>query len=198
MPKLILASQSPRRDALLKQIGLDFEVIPSNSTEDLLPGASPRDIAEALAMEKALSVASGLGDGIVIGADTVVVLEEEILGKPLDEEDARRMLSNLSGREHQVITGLAVVDAATGRSLGDSVVTDVQFAPLSPELIDRYVATGEPLDKAGAYAIQGHGALLVAGISGCYSNVVGLPLRRLAEMLHEFGYDAFKMERQGA
>lgn len=191
--RLILASESPRRAALLRQIALDFEIAPSHVEELVLQGASPRETAEGLAMEKAQSVASQWGDGLVIGADTVVVLDGRILGKPDDAESARQMLRCLSGRQHQVITGIAVVDASTGLNRLDSVTTAVGFARLEEPLISRYVATGEPLDKAGGYAIQGFGALLVEGITGCYYNVVGLPLRRLAEMLGEFGYDAFRM-----
>jgi septum formation protein len=188
---LILASQSPRREALLRQVGLDFEIVPSDLEELPLEGEPPAAAAEALALEKAQQVASQRTEGLVIGADTVVVVDGQILGKPRDPEDAKAMLRLLSGREHQVITGIAVVDAATGRARSDGVATSVMFAPLSDEIIARYVATGEPLDKAGAYAIQGFGALLIEGLRGCYYNVVGLPIRRLAELLGEFGYDAF-------
>lgn len=190
--RLILASASPRREALLRQVGLEFEVAPSYAEERVPEGLPPRELAERLAMEKARLVAAQRTQGLVIGADTVVVLDGQILGKPTGPEDAREMLRRLSGRKHQVTTGIAVVDAATGESRGDSVTTTVAFAPLSEQTIARYVSTGEPLDKAGAYAIQGHGALLIEGISGCYYNVVGLPLRRLAELLGEFGYDAFE------
>jgi septum formation protein len=193
MVSLILASQSPRREALLKQIGLQFEVAPSDVDERLAEGVDPVDAAKRLALEKARSVAAGRVQGLVIGADTVVVVDGRILGKPSGPEEARSMLRLLSGREHQVTTGIAVVDVATGRSRSEAVTTAVKFAPLSDLVIDRYVATGEPLDKAGAYAIQGFGALLIEGISGCFYNVVGLPLRRLAEMLGEFGFDAFVM-----
>jgi septum formation protein len=149
-------------------------------------------LAEKLAVEKARLVASRFGDGLVVGADTVVVLDSQVLGKPEGPEEARAMLRHLSGREHRVITGIAVVNAATGQIRSDSVTTRVKFAALSEPVIDRYVDTGEPLDKAGAYAIQGYGALLVEGIIGCYYNVMGLPLRRLTELLGEFGYDAFQ------
>lgn len=193
MARLILASQSPRREALLRQVGLAFEVVPSDVEERLLEGTPPAAGAEALALEKAQWVASQREDGLVIGADTVVVVDNQILGKPAGVEEAKGMLRLLSGREHQVVTGIAVVDAATGRARSDAVATSVRFAPLSEEAIARYVATDEPLDKAGAYAIQGYGALLIEGICGCYYNVVGLPLRRLAELLGEFGYDAFLM-----
>jgi len=142
---------------------------------------------------KARRVASRRAEGLVIGADTVVVIDGRVLGKPSGPEEAKAMLRQLSGREHQVITGIAVVDAATAVSRSDSISTGVRFVPLAQQLIDRYVATGEPLDKAGGYGIQGYGALLVEGIQGDYNNVVGLPVRRLAELLGEFGYDAFGM-----
>lgn len=197
MARLVLASQSPRREALLRQIGLDFEVVPSGVDESVLEGLSPAEAAEKLALQKAVSVAANRSQGLVVGADTVVVLGGRILGKPADPEEAAAMLRRLSGREHQVITGLAVVDAATGRTRSGTVTTNVRFATLTPDLIARYVATGEPLDKAGAYGIQGFGALLIEGIRGCYYNVVGLPLHRLAELLGEMGYDAFAMGDSG-
>ncbi len=177
----------------MRQVGLDFEVEPSRIQERVVIGLGPAEMAERLALEKAISVAAGRKEGLVIGADTVVVLDGRILGKPADREEAALMLDSLSGREHKVITGIAIVDASTGKSRSDRVVTSVQFAPLDRRTIERYVATGEPMDKAGAYAIQGHGALLIEGITGCYYNVVGLPLRRLAELLAEFGYDALAM-----
>ncbi len=160
-------------------------------------GVPPAEAARLLALDKAGAVASLYADGLVIGADTVVVLDHQVLGKPAGPEEAVEMLTRLSGRDHEVTTGLAVVDAASGDSRSDSVTTVVSFARLSPRVISRYVATGEPLDKAGAYAIQGFGALLIEGIDGCYYNVVGLPLRRLAEMLEELGYDAFTMGISG-
>lgn len=178
---------------LLRQIGLEFDVVPSGADEPVPDGALPSDLAERLAVAKARAVAAGRDKGLVIGADTVVVLNDLILGKPSGPEHAARMLRNLSGLQHQVITGIAIVDASTGRTRSDAVVTGVKFAPLNDDLIDRYVATGEPMDKAGAYGIQGFGALLIERIDGCYFNVVGLPIRRLAELLSEFGFDAFKM-----
>jgi septum formation protein len=197
LKRLVLASASPRREELLRQIGLEFDVIPSNADEPVLAYLSPADMAERLALDKALAVAARCSDALVIGADTVVVLDARILGKPEDPAEAREILRTLSGREHQVTTGIAVVDAGTGEARSGRVTTRVRFAPLSKELIDRYVATGEPMDKAGAYGIQGCGTLLVESISGCYTNVVGLPLRRLTELLHEFGYDAYLPRTQG-
>ena len=193
MARIVLASRSPRREALLRQVGLDFEVLSSDLEEQWPEGLPPAEVAAHLALEKAQSIASQLDSGLVIGADTAVVVDGRVLGKPSNPEEARAMLRLLSGREHQVITGIAVVDAGDGRTLVDSVTTNVRFAPLSEQVIQRYVATGEPLDKAGGYGIQGYGALLIEGISGDYNNVVGLPLRRLAELLVELGYDAFMM-----
>jgi septum formation protein len=161
-------------------------VIPSG-IEEFLHGAPTGETVAALALAKARTVAGRVGDGVVLGADTVVVVDGEALGKPGDVEAARAMLRRLRGREHDVITGLAVVDAATGRSATSAVVTRVLMAGVSDAELDAYVATGEPLDKAGGYAIQGQGAVLVAGFVGSYSNVVGLPLAATAALLRAFG-----------
>jgi septum formation protein len=184
---VILASNSPRRRELLAQVGMTFLVAPANVDESMRAGEIPNDYAERLALDKARAVASRRQEGIVIAADTIVVVGGSIFGKPSDAADALRMLSELSGRGHEVITGLAVMDAATGRSAARTSVTHVWFRDLSAKEIMAYVATGEPLDKAGAYGIQERGALLVERIDGCYSNVVGLPLSLLGEMLREFG-----------
>ena len=183
---IILASNSPRRRELLAQIGLVFTVSPADVDESVLPGEAPEPYAVRLALDKARSAAMRAGKGIVIAADTIVVAGGAILGKPADAEDARRMLKALSGRQHEVVTGLAVMDAATRRSSARTSVTNVWFRDLSEREINAYVATGEPLDKAGAYGIQERGALMVERIEGCYSNVVGLPLSLLGEMLREF------------
>ncbi|MHB1421231.1 MAG: Maf family protein [Bacillota bacterium] len=183
---ILLASASPRRQQLLEQLGLDFRVIVSD-VEEHSNGGRPLDIVQQLALAKAVSVADGLTDGLVIGADTIVVLGERVLGKPSSPAEAATMLRLLSGCTHQVVTGVAVVDAATSRTLVDAETTSVFFRNLSEDEIEGYVASGEPLDKAGAYGIQGLGALLVKEIHGCYYNVVGLPLVRLAEMLKYFG-----------
>jgi len=183
---IILASNSPRRRELLGQIGLAFTVSPTDVDESICSGESPKDYAERLALEKARAAASRVRTGIVIAADTIVVVGGSIFGKPADAHDARRMLTELSGREHEVVTGLAVVDATSGRFSVRTSVTKVTFRTLSEREIDAYIATREPLDKAGAYGIQERGALLVEKIEGCYSNVVGLPLSLLGEMLREF------------
>jgi septum formation protein len=183
---LILASNSPRRRELLEQIGLSFTIDPADVDEQILTGETPEDYAVRVARDKARIAAQRSGRGIVIAADTIVVLGREVLGKPSDHEDAARMLTLLSGREHRVITGLIVMDAATGRATARIVTTKVWFRALRTQEIHAYVATGEPMDKAGAYGIQEKGALLVDRIEGCYFNVVGLPLSVLGEILEAF------------
>ena len=182
---IILASNSPRRQELLRQIGIAFRTIPSDADEAILPGESPEKYAVRVALDKASSVAARTDSGIVIGADTIVVVGDEILGKPADARDAARMLTMLSGKMHRVITGLAIVDASTTAVKTASAVTRVWFYDMTPEAIESYVATGEPLDKAGAYGIQERGALFVERIDGCYFNVVGLPLSLLAGLLRD-------------
>jgi septum formation protein len=184
---VILASQSPRRIELLKKLVTDFEVIPSAVEETLRDDLSPEENAMALAEEKARSVESRHPGRLVIGADTVVALGGEIIGKPKDAEDARRILRRLSGRVHKVITGVAVV---FGRSFPAAETSTVRFHPLSEKQIADYVATGEPLDKAGAYAIQGIGEALVASHEGSYSNIVGLPIDTLRALLGRAGEHA--------
>lgn len=184
---IILASNSPRRRELLTQIGLDFTCDPADVDERILPGEDAEAYAVRVALDKARVAAGRAGDGIVIAADTIVVLGDAILGKPADAQDAERMLGMLSGRMHRVISGLALVDAKTGKARTGAASTSVWFRDLTPARIRAYVLTGEPLDKAGAYGIQEKGALLVTKIEGCYFNVVGLPLSLLGEMLHEYG-----------
>jgi septum formation protein len=187
---LILASASPRRRELLALLGLPFEVQPS-SFEEPSPETHPNPAAFAisLALGKAEEVAARNPGRLVIGADTLVVLGTQLLAKPSDPEDAARMIRALSGHTHQVITGVALVrrgDAEVERSF--HAATDVTFRRLEEREIRTYVATGEPMDKAGAYGIQGHGALLIEGIGGDYPNVVGLPVAPLALALRELGY----------
>jgi len=188
-PRIVLASASPRRSQLMQEIGLTFDVIPSQVAEEGFSAGCPEELVMRLAHAKAADVAKRLRSGIVVGADTIVVADGQVMGKPADPADAANMLSALSGREHQVYSGVAVIDAESGRSLTDYEVTAVRFRRLSEAAIQRYVATSEPMDKAGAYAIQGLGSLLVTGISGDYNCVVGLPLCKLAAMLSEFGVD---------
>lgn len=183
---LILASASPRRRELLRTLCPDFRVVPSDLEETLAAG-SPRAAAAGLALDKARAVAARVGEGVVLGADTIVVIDGQALGKPAGPDEARAMLRRLRGREHEVITGVAVVDARTGRSEATAVVSRVRMAEYGDAEIEAYLATEEPLDKAGAYAIQGRGGALVAGLDGSFSNVVGLPLEETARVLAAFG-----------
>lgn len=186
---VILASNSPRRKELLRQIGVAFLSDPADVDERVLPGETPEGYAVRVALDKARVAAARAGTGIVIAADTIVVRGGTVLGKPVDAADAVRMLSMLAGGMHEVMTGVAVMDATTGKLLTRVAVTRVWFRSLTPEEVAAYVSTNEPLDKAGAYGIQEKGALLVEKIEGCYFNVVGLPLSILREMLKEFGID---------
>lgn len=190
---MILASQSPRRIELMREAGFDTRVIPANIDETALPDEGPFDLVERLARAKAAAVAKEHAEEgePVVAADTIVALGGELLGKPADEADARRMLHALSGKTHQVATGVCIVRDGSAESFVD--ITDVTFYELSYDEIDAYVATGEPMDKAGAYGIQGLGGLLVAGIQGDYHNVVGLPVCRLGRMLLDFGVDCLAL-----
>lgn len=186
MSKLILASASPRRASLLKQVGLEFQVIPSNFIEDNTLKMTKQSLTVYFARSKAEEVASRVDEGLIIGADTVVISENEFLGKPGSAEEAFDMLKKLSGTSHQVTTGLAVLDKKSARIRTVHSTTNVWFRTLKDEEITSYIMTGEPFDKAGAYGIQGRAALFVERIQGCYFNVVGLPLSKLAGILTEF------------
>ena len=186
--KIILASQSPRRRELLERMGIsEFEIIPARGEENIVPGLTPGSLVEALSRQKCLEVAAVHREALVIAADTVVAVEGRVLGKPRSKAEAEEMLSLLSGREHRVCTGLSLSQG--GRLRTGHEATAVRFRPLTREEIRRYVSTGEPMDKAGAYGIQGYGCLLVEGIVGDYYNVMGLPVCRLGRMLAEFGAD---------
>ncbi len=186
--QIILASASPRRRELLEGLGLELTICPAKGEEHPEPGLSGGETAKRLSRAKCLEIASQAEeDAVVIAADTVVCLDDEILGKPADEEDAARMLKALSGRDHRVYTGVTV--ARGGRVLSDFEETAVHFRPLSEREIAAYIATGEPMDKAGAYGIQDRASLFVRGIEGDYFNVVGLPLCRLGEMLKQLGIE---------
>ncbi|WP_328189477.1 Maf family protein [Marinobacter sp. OP 3.4] len=185
--RVILASASPRRAELLRQLGLSFGTLPVDIDETAYPGEAPADYVRRLARDKALAGyrRHDRRDALVLGSDTTVVLDDGILGKPEDEAGARRLLQSLSGREHQVMTGVAL---ATRDGVDVRVsVTDVRFRSLDPREIDAYCATGEPMDKAGAYGIQGRGGAFVTAISGSYSAVVGLPLDITADLLADAG-----------
>lgn len=172
---------------MLKQLGLTFKVDPADVDERVLPGENPEEYAVRVAHDKARVAAGRAREGVIIAADTIVVLEDKVLGKPTDSLDAEHMLSMLSGRKHRVITGLVIMDAVSKRAVTNVAVTWVWFKELTPSEIRAYVATQEPMDKAGAYGIQEKGAILVRKIEGCYFNVVGLPLSLLSEMLRDFG-----------
>jgi septum formation protein len=185
MPRFLLASQSPRRKELLSRAGYAFEVIVSDVDETLPQGMTPREAVETLARRKANAVSKQYPGAVVLGCDTVVALGGRILGKPADEAEAKTMLRRLSGCTHTVYSGVCVTDGA--RETVFHTATDVTFYPLSDDTIAAYVATGEPMDKAGAYGIQGLGCVLVERIAGDYSNVVGLPLSESARVLASFG-----------
>lgn len=186
--RVILASSSPRRKQLMARMGLQFEVIPSNCEEKFLPGQSPVDISVELALQKARDVSGRINEpALVIGADTIVVKQDKLLGKPKNKDEAYMMLHELQGQVHEVITGLAVIYTGSHRCLTGYERTQVELAPLTPQEIELYINTGEPMDKAGAYAIQGFGGILVSRIEGCYYNVVGLPIHRLWVMLKQIG-----------
>lgn len=191
---LVLASASPRRHELLRMLGLEFEILVSTAEEERreLP-VSPGEQTMELAAGKAKEIADLRPDALVIAADTIVAAENRIMGKPRDEEDAREMLSFLSGRWHEVYTGVALVKAAENRRLVDCERTRVKFRPLSGEEIKTYIRSGAPMDKAGAYGIQGLGAVLVERIEGCFFNVVGLPLARLTMMLRDFNLEVLEV-----
>ena len=185
MRKIILASGSPRRRELLKEIGLNFEIYKPDVDETRLNNESPGGLCSRLSRLKAQAGAEKFSDSIIIAADTIVVIDNEILGKPHDREDAFRMLKILQGREHEVITGVSV--ALNEKIITHTEHTFVKFTDLNDSEIREYISTGECDDKAGAYAIQGKGSVLIEGIKGDYFNVVGLPLCALSKMLKEFG-----------
>lgn len=187
MKKIILASSSPRRKQLLEQIGLRFEIEASNYEEDMTLKMEPSKLAEFLSLGKAKDVAQKHKDSIIISADTIVAIDGEIFGKPKTPERAKYMLQKLSGKAHSVITGFTIIDTGTNKQITKSVETKVYFKNLSEKEIDAYIATSEPLDKGGGYAIQGKAGLFVEKIEGDYFNIVGLPILSLAEELKNFG-----------
>lgn len=187
---IILASASPRREKLLRALRVPYRIIPSlaEEGEEPLPDGTECQ-TKTLALRKATDVAARVGEGLVLGADTVVECDGRLLGKPRNQDEARRFLRQLSGRSHVVVTGLALVEAGGGRTETGHEVTEVRVRPLTGEEIDAYVQTGEPFDKAGGYAIQGAGGTFVEAIRGSFTNVVGLPLGRLRTLLLRFGID---------
>lgn len=184
-PSIVLASASPRRAELLQSAGIRCSVVPADLDESALPDEEPVAHVLRLAEGKAAGAAAMAAGDLFIGADTIVLCDREIMGKPIDPADAKRMLRSLSGRVHQVITGFAVLERKTGRIVSKAVSTAVTFKPLDAAEIDVYVASGCPMDKAGAYAIQGGAAYMVERIDGSYTNVVGLPLCEVVGVLRE-------------
>ncbi|MCK4667729.1 septum formation inhibitor Maf [Candidatus Dependentiae bacterium] len=191
MRKLILASSSPRRKKILTDLGLQFEVIPPEISEEVKPNESPKDFAIRCSTDKAKEVAKK-HNGIIISADTIVVLENKIIGKPKDKDDAVQILKSLSGKKHQVITGITLFDSESQKLISDFVQTDVWITKLNDDDIEKYINTFEPSDKAGAYAAQGKGAVLVERVDGDFFNVVGLPVFKLYKLLKEFNIDLLK------
>ncbi|MBU1055347.1 MAG: septum formation inhibitor Maf [Proteobacteria bacterium] len=194
-PFLILASKSARRRYLLKQAGINFSVIPSDFDENTVPVSSPEIYVKILAESKAKYISDKYPDSWVIGADTIVVINGKILGKPSDRDDARIMLKDLSGQTHEVVTGYCICCKAKERSFSESIITKVLFKDLSENEIEWYIHTKEPFDKAGGYAIQGLGTFLVKSINGSYTNVVGLPVCEVIEFLIKegiIGFDSIK------
>ncbi len=180
---IILASGSPRRKEILENANLKFDIIKSEIDEVILPDESPYQVVMRLAFEKSVDIASKYNDKLVIGADTVVSLDGKILGKPKDKKDAINMIKSLSGKTHQVITGISLINLDANKKIIDYVVSNVKFKDLSQQDIVDYIQTNESMDKAGAYGIQGYGAMLVEEIQGDYFNIVGLPISRLSDLL---------------
>lgn len=192
--RIILASQSPRRRELLERMGIsEFEVIPAKAEESALltHTLTPDQLVEELSRRKCAEVSAAHPDALVIAADTMVAVNNRVLGKPHSEKDAARMLAALSGRLHMVYTGVTVAQGV--KSITEHEMTFVRFCTLSQADIIRYIATGEPMDKAGAYGIQGYGSVLVEGISGDYYNVMGLPVCRVARLLARFGVNSLAL-----
>jgi septum formation protein len=196
-PFLILASKSPRRRYLLKQAGVEFTVIPSSFDESTISDANPENFVRVLAQAKARVVSEQYPQSWVMGADTIVVVDDTILGKPVSKAEARSMLTTLSGRVHRVLTGFSLCCMAKNDDYVQVVSTDVRFKNLKPEEIEWYVHTSEPYDKAGAYAAQGLGAFMIKHIYGSYSNVVGLPVCEVVDCLVREGIVEFRPGGQG-
>ncbi len=187
MPKIILASTSPNRRLLLDAAGAEYEVASPGAVREKMSGAPPERLVVENALAKARAVAKKAASGIIVGADTIVVFKKEIFGKPADGKHAGQILSKLAGNAHEVVSGVAVVDAATGRESTGLERTKIFFKPATPAQIREYAATGEPMGAAGAYKMQGKGAFLVEKMEGSYSNVMGLPLEKLSKILEQFG-----------
>jgi septum formation protein len=186
MKRIVLASSSPRRKEILSKAGLVFDIQESSYEEDMTLPLSPRELAEHLSLGKAKSVSDKTSNAIVIAADTFVVYNNQCLGKPKTEDKAREMLNMLSGQEHEIITGVSIIDTKDNRTVSFHQSTKVFMKPLSPEIIEAYIKTGEPLDKAGGYALQEIGAVLIEKIEGDFFNAMGLPIGKVIEELRDF------------
>jgi septum formation protein len=186
MKKIILASTSPRRKEILSMTRLEFEVVASEYEEDMTENLPPSELAKKLSLGKAEDIAKKYDDAIIIAADTFVTLDGKVLGKPYTPEKAKEMLSFMSGKTHTCITGFTIIDTDSKKTISEAVVTNVYFKPLTDSEIDTYIASGEPLDRSGSYAIQGLGGVFVEKLDGDFFNVMGLPLNRLVERLKEF------------
>jgi septum formation protein len=184
--KLILASGSPRRSSLLSLVGFNFEIITSDINEDDEKYTIPEVYVLELSQKKAARVAEKINDGFIVGADTIVVLDDKILGKPRNAKHAKKMLQTLSGRTHTVVTGFSIIEKPSGRVVNEYEKTDVTFRELSEDEIDAYVKTKSSLDKAGAYGIQDHGAVFVSRVNGCFYNVMGFPISRFYASFQSF------------
>lgn len=191
----ILASESPRRREILKSVGLKFKTIPAHVNEDYLAGESPRAHVKRLSRDKALVIARKHPEAWVLGADTIVVIDGMILGKPKNKAQAKKMLERLSGREHKVFTGFTIAHRASGICQTKVIQSAVRFKTISPEELNWYIACDEPYDKAGGYAIQGKGAYFIQTIRGSYTNVIGLPLCEVLETLKNFKAIHFRSSR---
>jgi len=192
MRKIILASKSKQRGQLLKTIGLDFEIEKSNYIEDMTEKLPAHKLAQKLALGKAQGVAKKRKNAIIIGADSFVILGKEFLGKPRTPRKARETLKKINGKKHQLITGIAIIDTKKNKTITDYEITEVWMKKLSNKEIEEYIKTGEPLDKAGGYAIQKLGCLFIKKINGGYTNVVGLPINKIYEHLLKLGVDILK------
>jgi septum formation protein len=193
--KIILASTSPRRHELAKTMGLDFSIVPSKYEEDMTLKLSPRELVKKLALGKAEDVASRFREGIIIGVDTIVVFKNKKIGKPKNKIDAFKTLKMLSGRSHKVYSGVSIIDCKTGKRIIDHEVTKVYFRKLSDFEIKSYINTGEPMDKAGSYGIQGLSSIFITKVDGCYFNVVGFPIYNIYKNLKKLGINIFDYEK---
>lgn len=193
--KIILASTSPRRHSLAEQMGLEFEIVASNYEENMYLDLGPDKLAMTLAYGKAKEVADRIKEGIVLGVDTFIVFEGKKLGKPKSEEDAFQMLKSFSGKYQEVYSGVAIIDCGTGEEIKDYEVTKVKFREMEDFEIRSYIKTREPMDKAGAYGIQGLSSIFIEKVDGCYTNVVGFPVYNIYKNLKKIGVDIFEYEK---